>query len=411
MAGHKITRNMQHVSLAVLSCAMLLGTTTPMLAAACASPAGFDKWLQSFKQQAVAQGISPQTISAALDGVSYDPAVIAKDRGQSVFAQNFLQFSDRMVAGYRLQQGAALLKKNAGTFAKIQQQYGVPGPVLVGFWGLETDFGKVMGNMETLRALATLAFDCRRPDEFSAQLLDALRVVQRGDLSPPEMRGPWAGEVGQFQFVPSVYYKYAVDFDGSGHRDLIRSTPDALASAANYLDGLGWKPGQPWLEEVRVPADMDWSQADVTIKKPRAFWVKSGVTYPSGKAPPADNVPTALLLPMGRNGPAFLAYPNFDVYLQWNQSLVYSTTAGYYATRLAGAPALSRGNGPIEPFSQAQAKELQQLLAKRGYDVGKIDGVIGASTRTGVREMQRKFGLPADAYPTPELLDHLQAGR
>ena len=390
---------------------MLLGTTTPMLAAACAGPAGFDKWLQGFKQEAAAQGISPQTIAVALDGVSYDPTVIAKDRGQSVFAQTFLQFSERMVSGNRLQVGAALLKKNAAIFAKIQQQYGVPGPVLVAFWGLETDFGKVMGNMDTLRSLATLAFDCRRPDEFRAQLLDALRVIQRGDLSPPEMRGPWAGEVGQFQFVPSVYFKYAVDFDGSGSRDLIRSTPDALASAANYLDGLGWKPGQPWLEEVRVPADMDWSQADVTIKKPRAFWAKSGVTYPSGKALPADTVPTALLLPMGRNGPAFLAYPNFDVYLEWNKSLVYSTTAGYYATRLAGAPALSRGNGPLEPLSQAQAKQLQQLLAKRGYDVGKIDGVIGASTRVAIREMQQKFGLPADGYPTAELLDHLQAGR
>jgi lytic murein transglycosylase len=391
---------------------LLLACCGSALAANCGNgAAGFDQWLQRFKQNAAAQGISPQVVGEALDGVSYDPAVIAKDRGQSVFAQTFLQFSDRMVSGNRLQVGSALLKKNAGTFARIEQKYGVPGPVLVGFWGLETDFGKVMGNMDTLRSLATLAFDCRRPDEFQGQLLDALRVIQRGDLSPPEMRGPWAGEVGQFQFVPSVYYKYAVDFDGSGKRDLIHDTPDALASAANYLDGLGWKPGQPWLEEVRVPADMDWSQADVTIKKPRAFWAKSGVTYPSGKALPADNTPTALLLPMGRNGPAFLAYPNFDVYLQWNQSLVYSTTAGYYATRLAGAPVLSRGNAPIEPFSQAEAKQLQQLLAKRGYDVGKIDGVIGASTRVAIREMQQKFGLPADGYPTPELLDHLQAGR
>jgi lytic murein transglycosylase len=398
---------LRNVIAAVASGAVLFGAASSGLGA-CASPAGFNAWLQGFKQQAVAQGVSPQVAAAALDGLTYDPSVIAKDRGQSVFAQNFLQFSDRMVAGYRLQQGAALLKKNAATFAKIEQQYGVPGPVLVGFWGLETDFGKVMGNMETLRALATLAFDCRRPDEFKAQLLDALRVVQRGDLSPEEMRGPWAGEVGQFQFVPSVYYQYAVDFDGSGRRNLIKDTPDALASAANYLDGLGWKPGQPWLEEVRVPEEMDWSQADVTIKKPRAFWAKSGVTYPSGKAVPADDLPAGLLLPLGRNGPAFLAYPNFDVYLQWNQSLVYSTTAAYYATRLAGAPALSRGREPVEPLSLAETKELQQLLAKSGFDVGKLDGVIGASTRSAIRKMQVKFGLPADGYPTPELLDRLR---
>jgi hypothetical protein len=155
---------------------------------------------------------------------------------------------------------------------------------------------------------------------------------------------------------------------------------------------------------------MDWSQAELTIKKPRAYWAKAGVTYPNGKALPADNVPTALLLPMGRNGPAFLAYPNFDVYLQWNQSLVYSTSAAYYATRLAGAPPISRGNGPIEVLSQAQVKQLQQLLAKRGFDVGKIDGVIGEGTREAVRKMQIKYGLPADSYPTPQLLALLSRG-
>jgi hypothetical protein len=210
--------------------------------------------------------------------------------------------------------------------------------------------------------------------------------------------------------VPKVYFQYAVDLDGDGKRDTIHSTPDALASAANYLDGLGWKPGQPWLEEVQVPADMDWSQAELTIKKPRAYWVKQGVTYRGGRALPADNVPTALLLPMGRNGPAFLAYPNFDVYLQWNQSLVYSTSAAYYAARLAGAPPMSRGNGPIAVMSQAQVRELQQLLAKRGFDVGKIDGVIGEGTREAVRQLQIKFGMPADSYPTVELLARLKGG-
>jgi lytic murein transglycosylase len=410
MARHPfLTPIMTLASLGILFAAMLLAFM-PQAYAACASPAQFGQWLQGFKKEAVAQGISPGTVSAALDGLTYDPAVIAKDRGQGVFAQSFLQFSGRMVSGNRLSVGSSLLKKNAATFAQIQQKYGVPGPVLVGFWGLETDFGKVMGNMDTLRSLATLAFDCRRPDEFREQLLDALRVIERGDLSPSQMRGPWAGEVGQFQFVPSVYYKYAVDFDGDGVRNLITDTPDALASAANYLDGLGWKPGQPWLEEVRVPADMPWDQADVTIKKPRSFWAQHGVTYPSGKAIPGDNLPAGLLLPMGRNGPAFLTYPNFDVYLEWNKSLVYSTTAAYYATRLAGAPALSRGNGPIETLSLAETKELQQLLARQGFDVGKIDGVIGAASRDAIRTMQIKYGLPADGYPSADLLARLRGG-
>jgi len=410
MARHHLTSVIQFSARAGALAAMLIGAA-PHAFAACQRPAAFGGWLQGFKKSAVVQGISPGVVSEALDGLTYDPATIAKDRSQGVFAQSFLQFSGRMVSGNRLSVGSSLLKKNASTFAAIQQKYGVPGPVLVGFWGLETDFGKVMGNMETLRSLATLAFDCRRPDEFSEQLLDALRVIERGDLTPGEMRGPWAGEVGQFQFVPSVYYKYAVDFDGDGRRNLISNTPDALASAANYLDGLGWKPNQPWIEEVRVPANLPWDQADVTIKKPRSFWAQHGVTYTNGKPIPADNVPVGLHLPMGRNGPAFLTYPNFDVYLEWNKSLVYSTTAAYYASRLAGAPALSQGNAPVETLSLADMKELQQLLAKQGFDVGKIDGVIGAATRDAIRTMQVKFGLPADAYPTAELLDHLRAGR
>ncbi len=397
---------------AVLGAACLLGQAAPAFAQACSSPpAGFGKWLQGFKQEAIAQGLSPQVVSMALDGITYDPAVIAKDRAQGVFAQNFLQFSDRMVSKNRIQTGGAYLKKNAATFAKIKETYGVPGPVLVAFWGLETDFGKVMGNMETMRALATLAYDCRRPDMFREQLLDALAVIQRGDLVPQEMRGPAHGEVGQFQFQPSVYLQYAVDFDGDGKRDMIRSNADALASAANYIKGLGWQAGQPWLEEVAVPGELDWSQADVTIKKPRSYWAQSGVTYRNGEAVPSDETPTSLVLPMGRNGPAFLAYPNFDVYLTWNNSLIYCVTAGYFATRLAGAPPLSRGRAPVEPMPLADAKRVQQLLTKRGYDVGKIDGVIGAASRNAIREMQQKYGLPADGYPTPQLLAALESGR
>jgi len=411
MAKHTMTPIPRMTARAALCAAVLIGSSSHVLAAACASPAGFGSWLQGFKKEAVGQGISPDVVSSSLAGLTYDPAVIAKDRGQGVFAQSFVQFSGRMVSKNRLQTGAALLKKYASTFAQIQQEYGVPGPVLVAFWGLETDFGKVMGNLETMRSLATLSFDCRRPEEFQEQLLYALRVVERGDLSPHEMRGPAHGEVGQFQFQPKNYYEHAVDFDGDGRRDLIRSAPDSLASAANYLQSIGWKAGQPWLEQVRVPADLPWDQADVTIKKPRAFWAQHGVTYLNGKALPADDVPVGLLLPMGRNGPAFLAYPNFDIYLEWNKSLVYSTTAGYYATRLAGGPALSSGNGPIDSLSLAEMKEVQQLLTKRGFDVGKIDGVIGAASRDAIRTNQTKFGLPADGYPSAELLSHLRAGR
>jgi lytic murein transglycosylase len=400
---------MHQIARAGVFAALSIAFASPAFAA-CQSPAAFGSWLQGFKQEAVAQGVSPDVVASALNGLTYDPATIAKDRGQGVFAQTFLQFSGRMVSGNRIQTGGALLKKHANVFKQIEQQYGVPGPVLVAFWGLETDFGKVMGNMETLRSLATLSFDCRRPDEFREQLIYALKVIERGDLSPPEMRGPAHGEVGQFQFQPKNYFQYAVDFDGDGKRDLIRSAPDSLASAANYLQSIGWQAGQPWIQQVRVPDNLPWDQADVTIRKPRSFWAQHGVTDLNGKPVPADNLPAGLVLPMGRYGPAFLAYPNFDIYLEWNKSLVYTTTAAYYATRLAGGPALNKGNGPVEALGLAETKLIQQLLAKRGFEVGKIDGVLGAASRDAIRSMQVKYGMPADGYPTAELLSRLRGG-
>jgi lytic murein transglycosylase len=262
--------------------------------------------------------------------------------------------------------------------------------------------------MPTLRSLATLAYDCRRAEEFRPQLMDALRIIQRGDLRPDQMVGPWAGELGQTQFLASVYYKYAVDYDGDGRRDLMKSVPDVLASTANYLKALGWQAGQPWLQEVRVPANLPWEQAALHVQHPRAEWARMGVRLANGGALPADNLPASLLLPMGRNGPAFLAYPNFRIYLTWNESLVYATTAAYFATRLAGAPPMHHGNGKVDVLSFAQIKQLQQILVRNGYDVGKVDGIIGEKTRGSVREIQQKLGLPADGYPTGELLARMR---
>jgi hypothetical protein len=223
------------------------------------------------------------------------------------------------------------------------------------------------------------------------------------------MTGPFAGELGQVQFLPMHYRDYGVDFDGDGRRDLIRSSADALASAANYMQKLGWRRGEPWLQEVRVPERLPWEEAGVDIQHPRSQWARWGVTLASGAALPADNLPASLILPMGRNGPAFLAYPNFKVYLEWNQSLVYATTAAYLATRLAGAPRVSPGRGEVDTLSFSETQELQQLLARRGYDVGKADGIVGLQTRTAVRDVQKKLGLPADSYPSAELLQRLRS--
>jgi lytic murein transglycosylase len=369
----------------------------------------FNRWLANFKQEARAKGISQATLDAAEPFMEFDREVVSRDRGQKVFTQTFLEFSKRMAEGHRVGQGAQRLKTHAALFQRIEQRFGVPGPVLVAFWGLETDFGGYMGKMPTLRSVTTLAFDCRRSELFRKQLLASLQIIQRGDQTPESMIGPFAGELGQLQFLPEHYAEHAVDFDGDGRRDLIRSSADALASAANYMQKLGWKSGQPWLQEVRVPANMPWEQADASIDHPVSQWSKWGVRAANGSLG-ADNLPASLILPMGRNGPAFIAYPNFKIYTEWNHSLNYATTAAYLATRLAGAPRLDPGRGETDGLSFEETRQLQQILQRRGYDVGKIDGIIGAQTRAAVRDMQKKTGLPADSYPTPELLSRLRGG-
>jgi len=236
----------------------------------------FDAFLDGVRKEAAAAGISQKTTAAALNGLTPDKSVISHDRGQGVFRQSFEQFSGRMVNSFRLNKGTSLLRQHAATLARVEKQFGVQGPVLVAIWGLETDFGAYLGSFPTIRSLATLANDCRRSDMFRAELIDALRLVDGGDLTPGEMRGAWAGELGQTQFMPSSYLKFAVDFDGSGRRDLIHSVPDVLASTANYLKAYGWQSGA------------DWSPGTA----------------------------------------------NFNVLLQWNKSQVYSKTVAYFATRL-----------------------------------------------------------------------------
>jgi len=378
-------------------------------AAPCRSGGPYDKWLADFEREAMAQGISQQTIATTAPYLTYDQRIVNIDRGQRVFTQTFLEFSDRMAAAYRIQRGAALIKTYGPVFERIDRQFGVPAPVIVAFWGLESDFGANMGNYHSLSSIASLAYDCRRADRFRAQFLDALRLIQRGDLRPQEMIGSWAGELGQTQMMPSEYFQYAVDYDGDGVRNLLRSAPDVLASTANYLVGLGWRRGEPWLTEVRVSSNTPWDQADLDIKLPRAKWAAYGVTLADGRPLPTDNLPASLLLPMGRFGPAFLVYQNFQVYLQWNNALVYSTTAAYLATRIGGAPPLHRGNPP-PPLAFADIKAMQAMLAHAGYDVGAVDGFLGLKTRQAVKAMQTKYGSPADAYPTAELLTRMRTG-
>jgi lytic murein transglycosylase len=247
-------------------------------AAQCQDPAGFEKWLGDIRREAAAQGISQQAINVGLAGVEYDPGIIRRDRGQRFFKQSFEEFSAKMVPPYRVQRGTALLRQHAGLLSRIEQQFGVPGPILVAIWGLESDFGAARGNLPVMTSVATLAYDCRRTELFTDQLFAALRVIQRGDLTPAEMRGAWAGEIGQTQFMAANYVKFAIDFDGDGRSDLIRSIPDVLASTANYLKEYGWQRGGSW---------------------------------EPGSA-------------------------NAAVLRQWNKSEVYARTIGYFASRISG---------------------------------------------------------------------------
>ncbi|MCQ4188283.1 lytic murein transglycosylase [Methylocystis suflitae] len=237
-------------------------------AASCgSSAAGFSQWLEEMKRDAAAEGVSQRTLDAALAGVTYDHAVIGRDRGQRIFHQSFEKFSSRLVTPGRLSKARALLQRHAALLAQIEARYGVPGAVLVAIWGLETGFGADNGRFRTMQALATLAYDCRRSAQFHEELNHALKIVERGDMSPAQMRGDWAGEIGQTQFMPSSYLKYGVDFDGDGRRDLIRSTPDALASTANFLKGKGWRAGAGWNEgEPNFAILLEWNQARVYVK-------------------------------------------------------------------------------------------------------------------------------------------------
>ncbi len=370
----------------------------------CQNDVPFSRWIVEFRKEAVADGIKPQTIEATIGGMTPDQSVIGRDRKQGFFNQTFLEFYGKLATQSRYQMGRSYLQKHGAIFARAEKEFGVPGAVITGFWALESDFGIGMGNLPVMRSLLTLAWDCRRGELFREELKAAMKIIEKGYLRESEMIGSWAGELGQTQFLPGHYLNYAVDYDNDGRRDLMQDVPDIIGSTANFIKDLGWRAGEPWIEEVRLTKELAWDQADLEIEHPRSQWAAWGVQSATGKLP-ADGLKASLMLPMGRNGPAFLAYSNFRIYTKWNNSLTYATTAAHLAARMNGAPQMSRGNGgPVSSLSFEQVKELQVILTTRGFDVGEPDGKIGAGTRKAVKAMQIKYGQPPDSYPTPELL-------
>lgn len=369
---------------------------------ACDAP--LDSFLTGVADEAKKAGVSQQSLEQ-LKKAKIDPKVLARDNGQAIFNLTFAEFAKRVIPEARLKKGKENLRKYADIFAKAEEKYGVPGPVIAAFWGLETDYGAVQGDFDTLNALVTLSHDCRRPELFRPQLIALLQLFDQGVVNA-ETTGAWAGEIGQMQLLPKDYLERGVDGDGDGKVDLKGSVADAVMTAARMLSELGWKRGEPWLEEVRLTSEeLPWAEAIRTNRKPHSQWTKWGVTGLNG-ALGADNGDASLMLPMGRKGPAFLAYDNFDVFVEWNKSIVYATTVAYFASRLAGAPAFDIGH-PEPGLTTEEMKLLQQKLAERGYDMGKIDGVYGILTRDAVRSEQQRLGLPADSWPTKELLDRL----
>ncbi|MBZ9748736.1 lytic murein transglycosylase [Mesorhizobium sp. CO1-1-7] len=385
-----------------LAALFLCATALPAMAQECGGD--FETWKQGVAAEAKAAGVGAVGLDA-LEDARIDERALARDRAQGVFTQTFVQFSNRMISAYRLKQGAANMKKYADIFARADQQFGVQAPVITAFWALETDFGAVQGDFHTLSALATLSHDCRRPQLFRQQLVPLLELIDRGVL-PADVTGAWAGEIGQTQILPSDYLARGIDGDGDGKIDLRGSVPDVIMTTGNKVLSRGWKRDEPWIQEVRVPEEMPWDQTGRTNKLPLTQWAQWGVTNPDGSPLADKGLKAGLALPMGRKGPAFLTYENFDVYLEWNQSFTYALTAANLAARLAGAPPLDPRN-PEPGLTNEQMKELQTKLEARGYDVGTVDGILGTNTREAIRKEQMRLGLPVDGWPTPELLGKL----
>lgn len=361
-------------------------------------------FVTGLKEEAIARGHDPATVDRFFASARQDNKVLRADRRQGVFQMPFTDFARRLISSGRLNTGKSKAKRHDAVFDRIKRDYGVSRGVLLAFWGFETDYGAVQGDFNTLNALATLAHDCRRPELFRPQIFAALKLYEQDDFDPTRTKGAWAGEIGMVQMLPIDILENGVDGDGDGHVRLKSSAADALMSGGKMLRNLGWRAGEPWLQEVSVPDTLDWAQTGLGTVKPASDWAALGVVPRHGQL--TGGLPASVILPQGRKGPAFLAYPNFSVYFEWNQSFTYVLTAAYFANRLEGAPIFDAGN-PEPGLSDNQMKRLQSELAARGYDVGEVDGILGAGTRAAVQDMQKQLGLPADAWPTMALLNAL----
>lgn len=368
---------------------------------------GFNAWVRGFQARARAQGIREATFEAAFEGVEYLPETVRKDRNQSEFIKPMAEYMGTAASDARVANGREMLRIHADLLARLETEYGVEPRILIAFWGMESNYGAQRGNVPLLSTLATLAFDGRRGRFFEAQLIAALKILQRGDIEADQMTGSWAGAMGHTQFIPTSFEAYAVDFTGDGRRDIWSDDPtDALASTAAYMNRFGWELGQPWGVEVRLPDGFDFLPGDRAMTG--AQWARIGVLGVNGKAVP-DHGEASLITPTGGSGPAFLVFGNFGVIGRYNNAEAYMISVGHLGDRIAGMGPLQMAwpEGERTLF-RAERRELQERLTQTGHDTAGIDGRIGPATRRAIRAFQQAQGLPADGFASVSLLERLR---
>lgn len=376
---------------------------------ASSSNLSFQRWIDGFRGRALAQGISPTVFDRAFRGVKYNTDVIQKDRNQSEYTKQIWDYLDSAASPTRVKNGQEALRKHRRQLDAIEAKYGVEKEVVAAIWGLESAYGEHRGDIPIIEALATLAFDGRRGQFFEGQLIDALKILQAGDVAPRHMTGSWAGAMGHTQFIPSSYLAFAVDFTGDGKRDIWSEDPsDALASTAAYLARHGWVKGQPWGMEVKLPRGFNHALANRKILKMPSDWAALGVTDINGR-PVRDYGSASILLPAGAQGAAFMIFKNFSVIERYNVADAYVIGVGHLSDRLKGGPPIQaswpRG---YKPLSFTEKMEMQRRLKRAGFLDDKIDGIIGPNTINAIRAFQVSRGVTPDGYASEELLKLLK---
>ena len=388
---------------------ILLAATSALFASSALAQSDFRDCLQNIRTEALRQGVPAAIIDKSFQGLTPDQKVIDLDSRQPEFSLTYAKYVGQSVTPDRIAKGMQKVTQYKGLLDQLEREYGVPGQYLVSFWGMETNYATYMGDFSVVRSVATLACMTKRTAFFSNETVQALRILAMNHMTTAQMKGSWAGAMGNMQFMPSTFTKWAVDRDNNGKIDIWQSVPDAFASAANFLRGIGFRPGLPASDEVTLPQNFPLDQADTTVEKPVKAWAGMGVKRAGGAALPASDEPSSILLPAGWRGPAFILYPNFKAVMNWNRSTLYALAVSILAQQIAGGPAVAQAPpDDDQPVSRDTVIDMQTRLAKLGLYTDETDGLLGPKTRSALRLFQKQAGLPADGHPTPAVVTRLQ---